>query len=1169
MKPKMRSAWISIFLSLATICLTIACSHRSGTVLVSQPLPFERERLLEDRANEQEWLRTQFARYKEDTIQGGREQRRVSQAALSLRADLDPLGGQFAVGQAEAAAKQFELQDTLASLRAKQATVGLNSQEQQQLRQTEYNQAALQQQLEQMGRVGDIRALQGKVVAKQLELREALLEQQLEQLRAATPTEQVVEEGSETGEEQEDSLAAPNPLDEITTAALPELTATPAVTDVSLSEITFTTPSAPTFSPKVDLPDNFYTGRPSLPTAGLELSSVKPLAIEQLDDRLAYRNRVRAELRKNMLDDQHDLGGYTLHALELPITVIPGDDTRSRSKRSGIASDPAAHVWFLVSSSYDSQIYHQWANSIRRRIHDEVIAAQRRISTTSDLTRREWDMMLMHQLNINDMAVFPITMDSRERAESYSAAQWFQGKRFDIAAAGKLYDKVQSHFNIKKQDFVYLITSSPKPDALQRHIAWVYAKYYESILGDYIDINTQYSLVDKVSVLGTMYHVPKVAKKPSAITAFLDRLDPRGQGVTASKRDEFIAAKKEFELKTGRLPQFRSAYEELNATDNYQLFIKRVREILSDDLDSTQQKSLLALEKKLHEYVQTLHTNQVRVYAVEPRELAQSISDVAARSEFARLNLAAQAAAPGSGLGIGGAVDLINESQERLHALLRNPLVIGYGNGGQHFGWYLGPRYVIEGDRPAFRHAPTPRSMRVILAVPGWHNQILLQHGHDFDPDSFTKPLDRDRDVNPDSTLNVFVEPNLDAVTEMLLGDHVDNPRSPSIVEPTRPMQFRAGQSETIVIRGQHLWRSPTVYVGSQRASSVTVHPDMGGITATFGVVRMPTHSVEQLLKVDLRVITAYGDIVRPSLIHILDADTPIAKPVKLVKRLPNAAIEDAELKLIGSGNLVPTDAYRVSFRVRSKADMKNDYWSEWQPLLGAVTTKVTDKATVFSAKFDTTDEVAKDLRLVEVQAQYQKHAGGPIVEVAPPVQVVHAANPSQLSFDSTSSTLNLSITHKTDQAGNVTKTTWELDDALVFKFPEPSLPLLHFAYPRLASEIKSGVQLQVQLYAGNDKKSARVATSTFSATSNSKKSQGAGFDYVVDGGEASLALWPGLTSYTEYDSDKKAEGSSFVRFLKQSKQQAYAQFSLRLSDGTVILLHGHEPQDRIRIDIQ
>ena len=69
-----------------------------------------------------------------------------------------------------------------------------------------------------------------------------------------------------------------------------------------------------------------------------------------------------------------------------------------------------------------------------------------------------------------------------------------------------------------------------------------------------------------------------------------------------------------------------------------------------------------------------------------------------------------------------------------------------------------------------------------------------------------------------------------------------------------------------IVIKGEHLWRSTVVTIGSQQADAITVLPSMNGIIAEFDFVDPPAEGRELM---ELVVWTSEGEDTANEMIEI------------------------------------------------------------------------------------------------------------------------------------------------------------------------------------------------------------------------------------------------------------------------------------------------------------
>jgi hypothetical protein len=260
------------------------------------------------------------------------------------------------------------------------------------------------------------------------------------------------------------------------------------------------------------------------------------------------------------------------------------------------------------------------------------------------------------------------------------------------------------------------------------------------------------------------------------------------------------------------------------------------------------------------------------VYSVEPKELSQNVSDVAASERLTSLLASFGAIMPGADVEV--TAERLRRSQQLVQGILRRPLVVGYAQGEKGFGWLLGPRFkgAVEGQQ--FEQATVQHSVQVTLALRGWANEATF--------DIKTGWIDAGGVVIPSSMhadavrpVTVTLPTDMDALTSLLMSNTSTLPRKPIVEIPERtagqpPFTIVGDEPADIVLRGYELWRNPEVYLGSQRADEVRVMPDMRGIVATFRRVQAPPVGPKGVTEVDLLVVTSGGDTREPKAVSIL-----------------------------------------------------------------------------------------------------------------------------------------------------------------------------------------------------------------------------------------------------------------------------------------------------------
>jgi len=288
--------------------------------------------------------------------------------------------------------------------------------------------------------------------------------------------------------------------------------------------------------------------------------------------------------------------------------------------------------------------------------------------------------------------------------------------------------------------------------------------------------------------------------------------------------------------------------------------------------------------------------NDVYVYTVEPAEQAQNISSVLAAEKLRSFTFAAAAMIPNTGLDIGGGFDAMRDTQERIEAINRHPLVVGYADvsnppskpeasaqvgsavqlgptnqvdssikSNQSFGWVIGPRFAIRDKKLVYEFTDKPYSLTATLAVPAWWNGINFIANNGWVPDMSPGTLSAPGAVTQKSvTLPCNLRPDMRGLTRLLLADSGFRDSKPTLLAKVSAsgadplwLVTPGVDEQKLIIEGEGLWRSPRVFIGSQEAKDVEVLPDMRGLIATFQDLQAPPDPSTD--RADLSVYTSVG----------------------------------------------------------------------------------------------------------------------------------------------------------------------------------------------------------------------------------------------------------------------------------------------------------------------
>jgi len=186
--------------------------------------------------------------------------------------------------------------------------------------------------------------------------------------------------------------------------------------------------------------------------------------------------------------------------------------------------------------------------------------------------------------------------------------------------------------------------------------------------------------------------------------------------------------------------------------------------------------------------------------------------------------------------------------------------------------------------------------------VPAWRRKLQLKGKYHWGNAGVTHDLWKKGALGAGELLTIDLPSDPAALTRGLLSLDGTQRRTPSI-EPRwdddpshRQLLLTAANTpQTLVIRGTDLWRNPDVFVGSQRAKSIEIMPDMLGIVATFDKVETPPHLGKDYPQADLTVVTSGG-------ISTLRNGVTIMPCIEAPK--PASAVELSTVRIASGGNL-------------------------------------------------------------------------------------------------------------------------------------------------------------------------------------------------------------------------------------------------------------------------
>ena len=724
----------------------------------------------------------------------------------------------------------------------------------------------------------------------------------------------------------------------------------------TLPEVKPTEP--PDTSPKAEPPplsDAFLAAkRPGYPEAGQAFETKAKLTnVELLRDEAAYRSAVHAAMCGAELDDTHDLNGYTLYTLKFDVTVVPG----SRNGRLGRVQVTLPDVASRKLSLAD---YDRWLDALQAEMTEHAMALQHRCNN--------------EQLTLNDLTrVVQFIPEARRLVRDV------QPDRTDLAQ--KVKDFREANSNEMGGDSVKKYLQSmkdanpwkdPKAKQLSYRQAWALRHVQQLDIGKPAE-RRQLAQEGTKNVL--------FGKLNQALSRFENRVrlgGAPGDTVKLGTLSDVPEASPEV---------FRFALALLVLAEyqpDLHHFVKFVppKELVQPDARWSVPRVDRSLEPADRESYLSILTQALDgeegaviqlpkvapyVYAVEPKEYAQNISDVAAQERFTRLVLAVKAALPqAQGADIGLFTDYIKQSQLRLQAILRKPLVVGYADGVRGFGWLLGPRFRIRrggwgrGPRIVFEHTPVQHSLVAAVAVPAWWTEMKLTAKSQWQRRKPTRPFYRsDFWEHASNEPSVALPADYSALTTFLLRTQRGERRRPPWILPLSGGQalVHAGRNEQVLVLGRDLWRNPAVFIGFQRAKNVQVLPDMRGLLASFEPVVMPARYGDANPRLDLTVVTSNGRAILPQSVVVLPPSEAPAEAPTVTPKQRMVAKNDTVLQIECPARLIPPDTYSTHLFLRPRGKQA------WTGLPGRLAVEHKGKKAVVSARINLENIKSKDLK--------------------------------------------------------------------------------------------------------------------------------------------------------------------------------------------------------------
>lgn len=591
-----------------------------------------------------------------------------------------------------------------------------------------------------------------------------------------------------------------------------------------------------------------------LPEHGGQLTRAQFSFRDRFLHRKGNRELVLAAMREKQFDDAHDTWGSTLYDLRFSMTLVPGD---SSSRFADLQVD------ILKSDPDLDQLYQDWRERALEDLKERQLALQQMLVFGGNLSARE-------RFAVGFAIAKALKEAEKEEKENREEIEdRVKVLKQIVELAKQVIDKALEGLSDEEKEALTKVlyggaaSDSKKIAATQeRVIKTVRAKVWQS--------TRDRDLLPRASTGIHAWRQDLRARKERAeaeLSALLEHQDKvkeaigriaKWPGRTAFfaldlEQDDLYRKLRQRILKHvvydlqedfndalgGSLSPLSESVSDLRRHHDGVVTLYVSHSPSGEGLEQARADARQAFDKLFERLTRTVRTKP-RVLSVQPQEELQNLSEVSAKEKLVQLVLSLQATLP-QGANVTSDNEYVNRKRTNLEAIRRVPLAVGYASQENTFGWVLGPEFRIEGSDLEFLHRPIKHSYTVSVSVPAWLKKLSFKRTVRW-INSKGKPI-KAEEVS--SQMSCPLPGDFDQLTLALLRLGGQHPR-PRLLDlgdgsgGVTPLYLQAGESATLLLRGRNLWKSPQVFLGSQKATRVEILADMRGVHATFGPIRAP-----------------------------------------------------------------------------------------------------------------------------------------------------------------------------------------------------------------------------------------------------------------------------------------------------------------------------------------
>jgi hypothetical protein len=213
--------------------------------------------------------------------------------------------------------------------------------------------------------------------------------------------------------------------------------------------------------------------------------------------------------------------------------------------------------------------------------------------------------------------------------------------------------------------------------------------------------------------------------------------------------------------------------------------------------------------------------------------------------------------------------------------------IVGFGEADRGhkatFGWVINPQDMnTHNGQLKFNQSLKKYAVAALVSVPSWWRSLSITA-----VTAWRDPSGRDHEVTTEEPVHIEIPSDFEAFESTVLGS-----QGPELDESALdPIRLTAGpKTQQVLIPGRRLWRSTEVTLGDKPADSIGVLPNMKGIIATFQGIEDSSTPDEKAsicgkrtgrddveIKRTVRVWTSQGAVTlpQPATIYILGKCSP------------------------------------------------------------------------------------------------------------------------------------------------------------------------------------------------------------------------------------------------------------------------------------------------------